>query len=160
MFRSALEARWAEFFDVLGIEWEYEPIMLGGWMPDFRVAGKWLAEVKPIHLNGVHVLREPEFQKAMRSFETLLLGEGPGEALGYLVRVDDNFGLRRRFLVPEFNTLPVDLVPVSVAPREPCAQSARVWRSIEESGRSTWEPFGYAARTAVYETASEIGEAP
>ncbi len=41
-FRSRLEARWAVFFDALGIEWEYEPegFDLGGgvyYLPDFRV---------------------------------------------------------------------------------------------------------------------------
>lgn len=25
LFRSRLEARWAVFFDTLGIQWEYEP---------------------------------------------------------------------------------------------------------------------------------------
>jgi hypothetical protein len=38
-FRSRLEARWAVFFDTLGIRWEYEPegFVLGGrpYLPDF-----------------------------------------------------------------------------------------------------------------------------
>lgn len=42
-FRSRLEARWAVFFDVLGITWEYEPqgFEAAGhrWLPDF-----WLPE--------------------------------------------------------------------------------------------------------------------
>jgi hypothetical protein len=36
MFRSRLEARWAAFFDLAGWSWEYEPIDLPGWSPDFR----------------------------------------------------------------------------------------------------------------------------
>lgn len=41
-FRSRLEARWAVFFDALGLDWEYEPegFDLGpaGWyLPDFRM---------------------------------------------------------------------------------------------------------------------------
>jgi len=36
-FRSRLEARWAAFFDLAGWSWEYEPIDLPGWSPDFRV---------------------------------------------------------------------------------------------------------------------------
>lgn len=41
-FRSRLEARWAVFFDALGLEWEYEPegFDLGDgvyYLPDFRV---------------------------------------------------------------------------------------------------------------------------
>ena len=52
-FRSRLEARWAVFFDAIGIEWEYEPegFDLGdaGWyLPDFYlpVQGAWI-EIKP-----------------------------------------------------------------------------------------------------------------
>jgi len=37
MFRSRLEARWAAFFDLAGWRWEYEPIDLEGWSPDFRI---------------------------------------------------------------------------------------------------------------------------
>lgn len=60
LFRSRLEARWAAFFDVVGFGWEYEPIDLKGWTPDFRVSipcghsecnGEHvlLVEVKPYH---------------------------------------------------------------------------------------------------------------
>jgi hypothetical protein len=49
-FRSRLEARWAAFFDIAGWRWQYEPIDLDGWIPDFRLCGKVpaLCEVKPI----------------------------------------------------------------------------------------------------------------
>ncbi len=36
-FRSRLEARWAAFFDLAGWKWEYEPLDLNRWTPDFRV---------------------------------------------------------------------------------------------------------------------------
>lgn len=41
-FRSRLEARWAVFFDLLGLQWEYEPegfVLPSGqpYLPDFRV---------------------------------------------------------------------------------------------------------------------------
>jgi hypothetical protein len=36
-FRSRLEARWAAMFDMLGWHWEYEPLDLPGWIPDFMV---------------------------------------------------------------------------------------------------------------------------
>jgi hypothetical protein len=36
-FRSRLEARWAEFFTELGIEWDYEPIDLDGYITDFII---------------------------------------------------------------------------------------------------------------------------
>ncbi len=50
-FRSRLEARFAAGFDRLGVLWEYEPEAfhvegVGGYLPDFRIAGKWV-EVKP-----------------------------------------------------------------------------------------------------------------
>jgi hypothetical protein len=37
LFRSRLEARWAAFFDLAGWQWEYEPIDLPGWTPDFLI---------------------------------------------------------------------------------------------------------------------------
>lgn len=50
-FRSRLEARWAAMFDLLGLEWDYEPpIDLAGWIPDFSIATPVLpvyVEVKP-----------------------------------------------------------------------------------------------------------------
>lgn len=51
-FRSRLEARWAVFFDALGVPWEYEPEgfdlgPVGRYLPDFRLPnfGAWF-EVK------------------------------------------------------------------------------------------------------------------
>jgi hypothetical protein len=45
LFRSRLEARWAVFFDTLGIEWEYEAegyeTATGRYLPDF-----WLPELR------------------------------------------------------------------------------------------------------------------
>lgn len=58
-FRSRLEARWAAMFDLLGWSWEYEPIDLNGYIPDFFVdaTAAWdgtqkrhLVEVKPVRL--------------------------------------------------------------------------------------------------------------
>jgi hypothetical protein len=57
LFRSRLEAKWAVFFDLLRVKWEYEPegFVLPGnvhYLPDFRVTGPtgvvaWY-EVKPL----------------------------------------------------------------------------------------------------------------
>lgn len=48
-YRSRLEARWAAFFDLLGIKHEYEPYDLGVWSPDFLLSDiATLVEVKPI----------------------------------------------------------------------------------------------------------------
>lgn len=53
-FRSRLEARWAAFFELADWRWEYEPIDLAGWIPDFYVwpqyastKSGWLIEIKP-----------------------------------------------------------------------------------------------------------------
>lgn len=47
-FRSRLEARWAAFFDLLRWPWDYEPIDLDGYIPDFLIgpSRKLLIEVK------------------------------------------------------------------------------------------------------------------
>ncbi len=47
-FRSRLEARWAAMFDALGWRWEYEPVDLDGYIPDFVLVLRQplLAEVK------------------------------------------------------------------------------------------------------------------
>lgn len=47
-FRSRLEARWAVFFDALGIKWVYEPVIEGvnGYLPDFEI-GTGYIEIKP-----------------------------------------------------------------------------------------------------------------
>lgn len=51
-FRSRLEARWAAMFDLLAWSWEYEPLDLAGYIPDFILkfaeAPSMLVEVKPI----------------------------------------------------------------------------------------------------------------
>lgn len=52
-FRSRLEARWAVFFDELGVKYEYEPegfvLDEHGWyLPDFwLVDANWFVEIKP-----------------------------------------------------------------------------------------------------------------
>ncbi len=57
-FRSKLEAKYACLFDLLKISWEYEPVELRGYLPDFVVDVPFLAgdkvyspvliEVKPV----------------------------------------------------------------------------------------------------------------
>jgi len=47
-YRSRLEAKWAAFFDLLGMRAEYEPMDLGTWSPDFLLGTSTLVEVKPI----------------------------------------------------------------------------------------------------------------
>ncbi len=46
-YRSTLEYRWSLFFETLRLEYEYEPIRLPGYIPDFRVKTLGLVEIKP-----------------------------------------------------------------------------------------------------------------
>lgn len=55
-FRSRLEARWACFFDLANWQWEYEPVDLSGWSPDFRVEFPCRhSECRPTHTLLVEV---------------------------------------------------------------------------------------------------------
>lgn len=62
-FRSRLEARWAVYFDALGIEWEYEIEgfdlgVLGAYLPDFWLPQvKMWAEVKPCQFSRVELAK-------------------------------------------------------------------------------------------------------
>ena len=49
-FRSRLEARWSAMFDLLEWQWEYEPIDLAGYIPDFilQFDSPMLVEIKPL----------------------------------------------------------------------------------------------------------------
>ena len=72
-FRSRLEARWAVFFDALGLRWEYEPegfeTAAGWYLPDFRVwdpgdAFVCYVEVRPTN----------DFDPKVRAFNEQLKG--------------------------------------------------------------------------------------
>lgn len=51
-FRSRLECRWAAFFDMMGISYEYEPdyVTTEDWLPDFEMIcnRQFLVEIKPL----------------------------------------------------------------------------------------------------------------
>lgn len=84
-FQSKLEACWAHLFDQIGMPWEYEPrLEISGWLPDFRLFGRFLVEVKPVYPHGFSMAFEEFefFKKAVRSNWTILLGDGPGENFG------------------------------------------------------------------------------
>lgn len=73
-FRSRLEATWAAFFDLCGWYWEYEPVDLPGWTPDFILDKRVAVEVKPIRENLSDVSR---FVNSGWSEGMLLLGLCP-----------------------------------------------------------------------------------
>lgn len=85
LFRSRLEAKWACFFDTVGISWEYEPFDLPGWSPDFiirRSGREFLAEIKPEIYQDDTMIRK--IIKATRK-EVLIFSESimPDSSGGY-----------------------------------------------------------------------------
>lgn len=92
--RSRLEAKWAAYFDLRGdTKWEYEPIDLDGWIPDFTVKIPVyplpvLGEVKPIYSieSFIHTADSLKMLRACRNIAptlhntfggVLLLGVSP-----------------------------------------------------------------------------------
>jgi hypothetical protein len=146
MFRSKLEATWARFFDAIGVEWEYEPTRLPGWIPDFLVAGWWLAEVKPVRMNGLEMVGYEPFHKAIRPFDTLLLGEGPGDSFGLVVRRGPQ-GLIVRHLIADISDGEAVFLPSFSAAIPTLCQMSSLWRGVVES-LGSWEAA--PVRKAVY----------
>jgi hypothetical protein len=92
-FRSRLEARWAAFFDLRGLKWDYEPVDFDGWIPDFllrpevdgETASVW-AEIKPTFEPEPDVADYAKAVKHGRRMWVLLLGAAPLDfQLGHLV---------------------------------------------------------------------------
>jgi hypothetical protein len=115
-FRSRLEAKWAAFFDRLQWTWEYEPVDLSGWTPDFAIAGHdgpIYVEVKPIEWfgskdNNVAQVKARHDLKKVFTYgglrEVLIVGTAPpfvtitaspheeyGLSLGVLQVIDRNY---------------------------------------------------------------------
>jgi hypothetical protein len=99
-FRSRLEAKWAAFFEMQGWRWEYEPLDLDGYVPDFVIhpgehTPALAVEVKPLRWDGSgHDERQLELAHAKLAgidweCEVLILGASvlPGR-LG-LIRDDE-----------------------------------------------------------------------
>lgn len=87
VFRSRLEALWAQKLQRLGLEWEYEPTTLQHWRPDFRIStpGATLyAEVKP----AIQLPRKAaeKIERSNITAPALLLGANPGRVWLYLLR--------------------------------------------------------------------------
>lgn len=91
-FRSRLEARWAVYFDCIGIEWWYEmegyQLPSGWYLPDFWLPQvNMFAEVKPTYLT------KEEFNKAKElavgtGFSCILLEGVPSEQPYRLIVTD------------------------------------------------------------------------
>jgi len=79
-FRSRLEATWAAFFDLCRWRWEYEPLDLKGWVPDFVLHGARdpvAVEVKPIwQWKDFPAVSLEKIDQSGWSGEVLVLGNG------------------------------------------------------------------------------------
>lgn len=80
-FRSRLEARWAVFFDALGLKWEYEyegfALRSGWYLPDFYFPeGDYYIEIKPSTdaVNDRDISRYEELAKARHRGLYVLFG--------------------------------------------------------------------------------------
>lgn len=158
LFRSKLEATWARFFDVIGLEWEYEPMQMQGWIPDFLLGGWWLAEVKPLNVISSDAMHSPVYEKAIRPFDTVLLGDGPGDALGVLVRRMKSGAIFDRYLLAEIENGPAQLRPEHWWPSGYQCPLRNIWRGVVESSAS-WQaaPFRKVLDGA-YQTIIATGE--
>lgn len=91
-FRSRLEATWAAFFDRLKWRWEYEPIDLEGYIPDFVVtfpAGPLLVEVKPDFYRHELKRHVAKIQQTSWDKEVLIVGTHPSPPVDHrLWRLD------------------------------------------------------------------------
>lgn len=81
-FRSRLEARWAVFFDRLGMRWEYEPqgynTAAGPYLPDFRLpdVDQWI-EVKGGQPAANDVARCAAFAETLTNGRFFVFGDVP-----------------------------------------------------------------------------------
>jgi hypothetical protein len=76
LFRSRLEARWAALFDLLDIEWDYEPFDLKGYVPDLLIQLKVpvLVECKPITLAAEFTAPQKKIAKSGWAGPALIVG--------------------------------------------------------------------------------------
>lgn len=98
-FRSRLEARWAAFFDLVGWRWEYEPLELAGYIPDFILMlphAPLLVEVKPALTVGEMEEHTAKIEASGWDGEALIVGaslsvrSGWSHMLGLMAeRMDD-----------------------------------------------------------------------
>lgn len=136
-FRSRLEAKWAAFFDIIGVHWEYEPFDLEGWAPDFLLRKDGysaVAEVKPVTWETSDITAS--FDKAIAHcdhYEVMLLGATILSAEMYAILLvggdHDPTSPISRSLVPSeaFNAENGEFIPIE-----------RAWR---DAGNMTqWQP--------------------
>lgn len=144
-FRSRLEARWAVFFDHLGIKWEYEPqgYTVGPdkrpYLPDFRLPElDAFVEVKgdPEQLN-TKLLAEFTRPNSRRELFTLVLGQVPAVELD---RVPTHALFMPSFDFPTGESLPIPTINKAFAALE---------KLNDEDRTAVNELIAYESRTRV-----------
>jgi hypothetical protein len=89
-----------------------------------------------VPLTSMAIAHEPEIQKAIQPFDTLLLGEGPGDALGLLVRRIDGT-VYPRYAMADIGQSPVELVAVPVMVPGYNFGLADIWNNLDR-GAVEW----------------------
>lgn len=139
-FRSRLEARWAAFFDLVGIVYHYEPFDLPGWSPDFLVRVdytneghgviNWLLEVKPVLAPEKALFRKME--------EALVAGETGLTYAPLLVGLSPRFA--DRFPMPYIAWAADDSNAECTGALVQCFLTRDQWASnVSRFERSYWE---------------------
>ncbi len=154
-FRSRLEARWAVFFDALGVRYEYEPegLIIDGtpylpdfWMPEWDM---W-AEIKPKQAQDDHTLPFALMQRLseVSGKGVLLLAGGPWEVSPILFpsrTVYSEFGecasCRRLFLLDNVERLIEPLEPARRCAAGDCLYQNRdqVWAAVARAKEARFE---------------------
>lgn len=76
-FRSRIEAKWACMFDQFGWRWEYEPIDLNGYIPDFVLRfphGDTIVEIKSELAREELLLATEKIERSGWESEAMILG--------------------------------------------------------------------------------------
>lgn len=108
-FRSRLEARWAVFFDTLGIEWQYEPqgfeLPSGRYLPDFLVGDDsgpraWI-EIKGPYPTAREQQLAVELALVTNTFVAILHGDIPRQLVDHNLETNQIPGINVR---PEYSS--------------------------------------------------------
>ena len=160
-FRSRLEARWAVFFDALGIKWEYEPegfeLPSGRYLPDFFLPGfshpkGMFVEVKPVLPSELENTKARELAELSRCH--VLMAVGTPDATDYCVWHCEE--QRDPVTYQPLGTYDVDLSDCCFASKQLHNEYRVFWCSGYSEGDDYYLEFGVgeaiaAARSARFE---------